>query len=137
MDKPLAWTVSVALAIIAAALTVTAYQSWRVATVPALTAQYHAVVLIGGTAYFGKIENLQADHLVLNDVFYIQSRQHPETKQVTNILVKRGQEWHAPDRMILNKRHVVLIEPVSEGSQVAKLIADQSGRTKPEPKDKK
>ena len=25
----------------------------------------------------------------------------PQTKQISNILVKRGKEWHAPDRMIL------------------------------------
>jgi hypothetical protein len=64
--------------------------------------------------------------LVLQDVYYIQSRQNPETKQVANVLVKRGQEWHSPDRMILNRRHVILLEPVTETSQVAKLIAEQS-----------
>ena len=39
-------------------------------------------------------------------------------------LVKRGKEWHSPDRMILNANMIVLIEPVSPGSRVAQLIAE-------------
>src|SRR5262245_49129431 len=115
MDKVLGSIVAAALVIIALALSVTAHGNWRASQVPPLNAVYHAVILTGGQAYFGKIEDLRTDHLVLNDVFYIQSRQNPETKQVTNVLVKRGQEWHAPDRMILNQRQVLLIEPVTEG----------------------
>jgi hypothetical protein len=48
---------------------------------------------------------------------------------VANVLVKRGQEWHSPDRMILNKRQVILMEPVTDGSQVAKLIAEQQSKS--------
>jgi len=125
MDKQIAWVAAAALVVIAAALSITAYQSWRTNARPALTAPYHAVLLANGGAFFGRVENLQSEYPVLRDVFYIQSRTNPETKQVTNILVKRGQEWHMPDRMILNKRQIVLIEPVAEGSQVAKLIAEQ------------
>jgi hypothetical protein len=63
---------------------------------------------------------------VLRDVFYIQSRENPQTKQVANVLIKRGGEWHAPDRMILNRQQVQFIEPVKEDSQVAKLIVEQN-----------
>jgi hypothetical protein len=91
----------------------------------ALTTPYHAVLLINGQAFFGHLEGLDTDHPVLRDVYYIQSQQNPETKQVTNVLVKRGREWHAPDRMILNKQHLLLVEPVKEDSQVAKLIEEQ------------
>ena len=65
---------------------------------------------------------------MLQDVYYIQSRQNPETKQVSNVLVKRGQEWHSPDRMIVNRRQVILLEPVTETSQVARLIAEQQAK---------
>jgi hypothetical protein len=58
-------------------------------------------------------------------VFYIQTRQNPETKQVSNVLIKRGGEAHGPDRMIINRQHVILIEPVKEDSNIAKLIAEQ------------
>ena len=128
MDKTIAWIVAVALIVIAIALGVTAQQAVRNNAAPALSTEYHAVLLINGQAFFGKIDNLESENVVLRDVFYIQSRQNPETKAVSNVLIKRGQEWHAPDRMILNRRQVLLIEPVTEGSQVAKLIGEQQAK---------
>ena len=128
MDKTIAWIVAVALIVIAIALGVTAQQAVRYNAAPALSTEYHAVLLINGQAFFGKIDNLESENVVLRDVFYIQSRQNPETKAVSNVLIKRGQEWHAPDRMILNRRQVLLIEPVTEGSQVAKLIGEQQAK---------
>jgi len=126
MDKPVAWTVAVAAVVIAVAATVLAARDWRSHVAPGLTTEYHAVVLVGGQAFFGRIENMQAENMVLNDVFYVQTRTNPETKQVSNVLVKRGQEAHGPDRMIINRQHVMLIEPVAEGSQISKLIAEQN-----------
>ena len=128
MDKTIAWIVAGALVVIAIALGVTAQQAVRANVAPALSTEYHAVLLINGQAFFGKIDNLESENVVLRDVFYIQSRQNPETKAVSNVLIKRGQEWHAPDRMILNRRQVLLIEPVTEGSQVAKLIGEQQAK---------
>ena len=88
-----------------------------------MTTPYQAVLLTNGSAYFGRLEGLGTPFPVLRDVFYVQSSQDPQTKQVSNILVKRGKEWHAPDRMILNSNMIVLVEPVSPGSRVAQLIA--------------
>ena len=102
------------------------YQSAREHAVPELSTPFHAVALTNGQVYFGKVEGLGTEYTVLRDVYYIQSRQNPETKQVANVLVKRGGEWHGPDRMILNKQHVLLIEPVKADSQVARLIAEQA-----------
>lgn len=59
---------------------------------------------------------------MLTDVFYIPSRMNPETKQPANILLKRGKEWHAPAKMRLNNSHIVMVEPLSKNSTVAKLI---------------
>ena len=39
------------------------------------------------------------------------------------LLVKRGKEWHSPDRMILNSNMIVLVEPVNPTSRVAQLIS--------------
>jgi hypothetical protein len=91
----------------------------------ALETPYQAVLLDTGQVYYGKLEAAGTDYPVLRDVFYVQGTMNPETKQVTNILVRRGKEWHAPDRMILNARHIVLIEPVGTDSKVAQLIAEQ------------
>jgi hypothetical protein len=89
---------------------------------------YSAVLLDNNSVYFGKVADLGSDYPVLTDVFYIQSTVNQETKQQSNILVKRGKEWHAPDKMILNARHIIMIEPVTDGSTVAKLIDRANGK---------
>jgi len=126
MQKLSAWISTCAALVIAAALSVLVYQNVRSRGVPELSTPYHAVALMNGQVFFGRIDALGTDYTVLRDVFYIQSRQNPDTKQVANVLIKRGGEWHAPDRMILNRQQVLLIEPVKEDSQVAKLIAEQN-----------
>ena len=83
---------------------------------------YSAVLLDNNQVYFGKLEKAGSSFPVLTDVYYIQSQVNQETKAVTNILVRRGNEWHGPDRMILNSRHILLIEPVGPKSKVAELI---------------
>ena len=88
-----------------------------------MTTPYQAVLLSNGAAYFGRLEGLGTPFPVLKEVYYVQSRQNPDTKQTVNILVKRGKEWHSPDRMILNANMIVLVEPVSPTSRVALLIA--------------
>jgi len=84
--------------------------------------QYFAVYMSGGQLYFGKLQGLGTPFPVLTNVFYVQSRQDNQTKQVTNILVKRGKEWHGPDRMYLNAAQIILAEPVGPTSRVAELI---------------
>lgn len=123
---------SVTLTIVIAALVatvmggVTAYFSQHVFHPKvALTTPYQAVLLSNGSAYFGKIEGLGTPYPQLTEVYYVQSRQNPETKQTMNILVKRGNELHGPDRMILNANDIVFIEPVNPSSRVAQLIAEQ------------
>jgi hypothetical protein len=40
--------------------------------------------------------------------------------------VKRGKELHAPDRMIINQKSIVFVEPVGADSKVAQLIAESN-----------
>src|ERR1039458_1949194 len=87
-------------------------------------ASYSAVLLANGSVYFGKLEGLGSPYPVLRDVYYVQSVSDPETKKVSSILVKRGKEWHAPDRMIINDKSIVFVEPVGADSKVAQLIAE-------------
>lgn len=89
----------------------------------ALTTPYQAVLLSNGSAYFGQLQGLGTPYPVLTNVFYVKSTQDPNTKAISNALVKRGREWHAPDRMILNANMIVLVEPVNPASRVAQLIA--------------
>jgi hypothetical protein len=83
---------------------------------------YSAVLLDNNQVYFGKLDKASSAYPVLTDVYYIQSQVNQETKAVTNILVRRGNELHGPDRMFLNSRHILFIEPVGPNSKVAQLI---------------
>lgn len=56
-------------------------------------------------------------------MYYVQSNVNQETKQVNNVLVKRGKEWHGPGRMIISEKSIVFVEPVGNDSKVAQLIA--------------
>lgn len=96
---------------------------------PEISTPYSAVLLDGGQLYYGKLTNADSDFLELTDVYYIQSSVNQETKAVSNVLVRRGSEWHGPDRMFLNAHHVVLVEPVGTSSKVAQLIeADKQAK---------
>ncbi len=91
------------------------------------TTTYQAVLLSNGAVYYGKLSGYGTRFPVLTNVFYIVSNTDPNTKQVTNVLVKRGKELHAPDRMYLNASQIVFIEPVGPESKVAQLINQSSG----------
>jgi hypothetical protein len=83
---------------------------------------YQVVFLDNGNAYIGKLQQTGSDFIRLTNVFYIQSQTNPETKQVANTLIKRGNELHKPEFMYINTQHVLMIEPVTPDSQIAKLI---------------
>jgi small nuclear ribonucleoprotein (snRNP)-like protein len=85
---------------------------------------YQAVLLTNNSVYFGKLAGYGTSNPVLTDVFYILSKTDPTTKQVQNVLVKRGKELHGPDRMYLNPSSIVFVEPVGTDSKVAQLIAE-------------
>ena len=96
---------------------------------PEITTPYAAVLLDNGNLYYGKLVNAGSSFPELTDVYYIQSQVNQDTKAVTSLLVRRGNEWHGPDRMFLNDRHIVLIEPVGTNSKVAQLIeADKQAK---------
>ena len=125
MQKWIVWVFAVIGIVIAGLLGTLVYQNGRHHAAPALTTPYHAVLLVNGQVFFGRLENPDSDYPVLREVYYIQNQMNQETKQTTSILIRRGREWHAPDRMILNRQHILLVEPVKEDSQVAKVIEEQ------------
>ena len=86
--------------------------------------RYQAVLFQNGSVYYGKLEGYGTAGPVLTEVFYIITQTNPETKQSTNVLVKRGKELHGPDRMYINPNQIVFVEPVGADSKVARLIAE-------------
>ena len=85
---------------------------------------YQAVLLANGAVYYAKVQGYGTANPVLIDVYYIVTQTNPETKQSSNVLVKRGKELHGPDRMYVNPNQIVFVEPVGPGSKVAQLIAE-------------
>jgi len=96
------------------------------ATAVSFATPYQAVLLINNSVYFGKLSGYGTPNPVLTDVFYILSQTDPQTKQVKNVLVKRGKELHGPDRMYLSPTSIVFVEPVGTDSKVAQLITEAS-----------
>lgn len=93
-------------------------------TAVAFSTPYQAVLLSNNSVYFGKLSGYGTSNPVLTDVFYILSKTDPTTKQVQNVLVKRGKELHGPDRMYLNANSIIFVEPVGTDSKVAQLISE-------------
>jgi hypothetical protein len=91
---------------------------------PGFSTDYQAVFMDNGQVFFGKIENTGGDYPLLRDVYYIGRQQSPDGKEVRNILIKRGNEWHSPEYMYVNKQHIVVLEPVAANSRVAQLIKE-------------
>lgn len=89
---------------------------------PTFSTPYQTVVLSNGAVFYGKLTGYGTGRPMMTDVFYIVSKTDPNTKQVSNILVKRGKELHGPDRMYLNANQIIYVEPVGPDSKVAQLI---------------
>jgi hypothetical protein len=86
--------------------------------------QYHMVLLTNGQMYIGKLEDLGSAFSVMTDVFYFQNQVDPLTKETKSVLVKRRNEFHAPDRLMLNSRQIVSIEPVGPNSVLAQRLVE-------------
>lgn len=63
----------------------------------------------------------------MTDVYYIVNTQDPKTKEVKHVLIKRGKELHAPTETYLDGHQIIMIEPVGQNSEVARLIAQSEG----------
>ena len=113
------WTVAGLLVIVQAGVYIAGKVRGRVVK---FSTPYQAVLLSNGSVYFGNLDGYGGPHPVLTEVYYIVSQTNPETKQVSNTLVKRGKEPHQPDRMYLNANQIVFVEPVGTSSKVADLI---------------
>ena len=114
------WALTAVIVIVAAFMIV---RNTRPGSAVKFNTPYQAVLLTNNSLYFGKLEGYGTPVPVLSEVYYIVQQTNPDTKQASNILVKRGKELHEPDRMYLNPNLILSVEPVGEKSQVAQLIA--------------
>jgi hypothetical protein len=115
--------VGIGAGILAAVIAGAALWQRRLASRIPIDTAYQAVLLDNGQVYYARVDRMDNEVFVLSDVYYVEHQVNAETKQVNNILIRRGNEWHAPNRTVINFRHIVMIEPVGAGSKVAELIA--------------
>lgn len=101
---------------------------------PASQAKYvdssklQAIFLNTGQVYFGNIQALNKDYLVLSNVYYLQSSNSSgsassSTANQNISLVKLGCELHKPyDRMVVNTAQITFWENLQSDGQVANAV---------------
>jgi hypothetical protein len=90
---------------------------------------YYAVTLTNGTSIYGHPVSMKRGTLVLTEVHYVVRQTNPQTNEVHNTLVSQHKSvWHNPDEMIINARHILMMEPVDPTSTVAKLMAEDKSK---------
>lgn len=88
-----------------------------------------ALLLSNGQWYFGRISKISRTDLRLEDIYYLnteedydQENQRP-SKGIE--LIKLGNELHGPeDFMLINRQHILFLENLKPGGQVAKAIEE-------------
>jgi hypothetical protein len=119
-----AWPILAAAALVAVAVLAAAWLLGPGHAVKFDPASYQAVLLSNGQVYYGKLEGYGTTHPVMHEIYYVQTAVDPQSHEQSNVLLKRGKEWHAPDRMWLNANQIILVEPVGADSKVAALISE-------------
>ncbi|MEO5690607.1 MAG: hypothetical protein ABIQ64_00270 [Candidatus Saccharimonadales bacterium] len=124
-------TAIVALLIVAGL--VAAYMTWQSGLGAIKRDRYQAVFLTNGQVYFGKINSMTGDTVVLKDIYYLQQaadvqKQEDEKDQAQNqlTLAKLGKELHGPeDVMYLERSQMLFWENLTNDSQVVKNIQQE------------
>lgn len=90
-----------------------------------------AVFLQNGQTYFGSLEVVDDNYLILRNVFYVKSDDAAAEDDAEGAgdssmqLIKRGEEVFGPeDAMIINRDQVVYFENIKDDSQVSQLMKD-------------
>ena len=89
---------------------------------PDFKTEYQAVLLGDGQVFYGKVDRIERDFLVLSEAYYFQK--NPAAQEGQALLVKRGREPHGPDASYINSKYIVMVEPVKPDSQIANAIRE-------------
>jgi len=96
---------------------------------------WQAIFLSNGQVYFGKITKLTTNEIILKDIYYLQVVTTPlqrsqqaeagQEQEQRLTLIKLGNEIHGPeDEMVINRRHVIIMEDLKDDSRVVQAIND-------------
>jgi hypothetical protein len=92
------------------------------------TNKLQAVFLNTGQVYFGDINTLNNNYLVLSNIYYLQTSSSGSSSTTTSsnsnvTLVKLGCELHRPyDQMVINRSQVTFWENLQSDGQVAQAV---------------
>jgi len=85
----------------------------------------YAVFLTDGQVYFGNILDEKDKTLLLKNVYYLQLKDLQGNTLQSPVLVKLGNELHAPEDWIeINKQQINFIEKLKNDGKVAQAIAN-------------
>jgi hypothetical protein len=97
------------------------------------TKEYQAVFLTNGQVYFGKLQNIGSNYLVLTNIYYLQVQDSVQPTTVTAStdsstnqaqLVKLGNELHGPeDKMEISSKQVLFWENLKADGKVSQSIS--------------
>ncbi len=91
--------------------------------------KWYAVKLVDGEVYYGQINDLSADPVAVNNVYYNYDQvtdKETEADEIGNIrLVKRGKETHGPSgTMYIYQVQIEIIDELSQDSKVLGAILE-------------
>ena len=115
--------------------------NWKLPSILTKT-PYQAIFLTNGQVYFGRASNLNANYVILNDVYYlqvsqvlqpVQGKKEPQPQQSVNLAKLGITELHKPkDEMRINRAQIIFIEDLADDSQVIKAIEEYKESLKEE-----
>jgi hypothetical protein len=99
---------------------------------PAEQSSWYSVKLVNGDIFYGKVEDIAADPVIMKNVYYdydqvkkTEGVTAEENKSGSLRLVKRGKETHGPDgTMNIVRGQILFMEPLKEDSKVLRAILD-------------
>lgn len=99
--------------------------------------RYSAVFLTNDQVYFGHIQSLRGNTLILSDVYYLKAKADVIDPKAENTeataklsLIKLGDELHGPENQItINREHVLFYETMKDDSVIRKAIADDEAKS--------
>lgn len=96
---------------------------------------YFAFFLSNNQVYFGKLEKVSAEELIISDVYGLQSdngssyQSFSQSPRSTFSLVKLVNELHGPtDKMFINRDGISFYEQLRKDSKVVELIMNQKNQ---------
>lgn len=92
---------------------------------PNSTSGRQAVFLINGQVYFGQIDKINHDFLVLKNIYYLSdnSKLNSNEQNAKVSIIKLGQEVHGPeDIMYINRAEILFYENMKSDSEINKAI---------------